>query len=404
MPSRYVFLGGVFPESLERFYLSNTKIAFQFAANNFQHSLISGLEFNLGAALDVLSLPFLGDYPKGYSRCYVGKFDFDEVRGGGFINLKVVNFFTKFIACRRLLRDAFGRGESGVLFVYGAFPYFLAAVNCLKRSNPDVKVCLIVPDLPGMMGGEGRLSVRLFNIINSWVLNRYFPCVDYYVLLTEFMASRLPIKNRRWCVVEGISKRLDFIPSPGRDFFIIFYPGTLAKRYGILDLLAAFSTVVSDRFKLWICGSGDGEAEVSLASKIDPRITFFGQLDSSRVIDLYSQVDLLVNPRPSSGDYTKYSFPSKVLEFYSTGIPCLMHRLPGIPEEYYDYCFVPDSESPADLAKALLAAEKLGRNKLLELGEKAKMFALQNKNAVSQTLKILRLIDSDALHEEIVDY
>ena len=41
-----------------------------------------------------------------------------------------------------------------------------------------------------------------------------------------------------------------------------------------------------------------------------------------------------MNPRSADAEYTKYSFPSKTIEYLATGVPVVMNRLPGIPEEY----------------------------------------------------------------------
>ena len=46
---------------------------------------------------------------------------------------------------------------------------------------------------------------------------------------------------------------------------------------------------------------------------------------------------LLVNPRPTTEEFTIYSFPSKNMEYMASGTPLLTTKLPGMPEEYHQY-------------------------------------------------------------------
>ena len=50
----------------------------------------------------------------------------------------------------------------------------------------------------------------------------------------------------------------------------------------------------------------------------------------------YKNADLLVSPRLPDDFTTRYTFPSKVLEYITSGTPVLSNKLPGIPVEYDD--------------------------------------------------------------------
>lgn len=70
--------------------------------------------------------------------------------------------------------------------------------------------------------------------------------------------------------------------------------------------------MVKDRdVELWICGSGDSKEAINEATRIDSRIKFFGLVDSETALEMQHKATILVNPRTSEGEYTKYSFPSK---------------------------------------------------------------------------------------------
>src|SRR5690606_28854588 len=99
------------------------------------------------------------------------------------------------------------------------------------------------------------------------------------------------------------------------EFKTILYTGTLAKRYGIVHLLEAFALIKDQDYRLWICGDGDARDEVNEKVRMDPRITYFSQISRERVLKFQKKATVLVNPRKSEGEFTKYSFPSKTMEY-----------------------------------------------------------------------------------------
>ena len=80
-----------------------------------------------------------------------------------------------------------------------------------------------------------------------------------------------------------------------------------------MNLVQAFENVKGNNIELWICGSGDSEAAIREAASRDSRIKFFGLVDSQTALKMQRQATILVNPRTSEGEYTKYSFPSKTI-------------------------------------------------------------------------------------------
>ena len=72
---------------------------------------------------------------------------------------------------------------------------------------------------------------------------------------------------------------------------------------------------------------------------------------------------VLVNPRPNNEEYTKYSFPSKDIEYLSSGKPTVAFLLDGMPKCYQDFLYVVDpnrdiSCAISDALKAAISAPK----------------------------------------------
>ena len=62
---------------------------------------------------------------------------------------------------------------------------------------------------------------------------------------------------------------------------------------------------------------------------------------------------ILVNFRSPNEELTKYSFPSKILEYISSGSLVLSTRLLGIPDEYFSY-IVPLDQADKEKVKAVI--------------------------------------------------
>lgn len=65
-----------------------------------------------------------------------------------------------------------------------------------------------------------------------------------------------------------------------------------------------------------------------------------------------------MNPRPNNESYTKYSFPSKDIEYLLSGKPTVAFLLDGMPECYRDFLYVIDQnkEITSAIHDALAAA------------------------------------------------
>ena len=105
-----------------------------------------------------------------------------------------------------------------------------------------------------------------------------------------------------------------------------------------------------------------------------------------------SNSDLLINPRPSEEEFTKYSFPSKNMEYMTSGTPLLTTKLVGMPEEYYEYVYLFDDESVEGMSKKIDEVLSLSEETRKKTGLKAREFILKEKNNVIQTRKMIDLM------------
>lgn len=122
------------------------------------------------------------------------------------------------------------------------------------------------------------------------------------------------------------------------------------------------------------------------------RIRYWGYLGKDRVCQLQSEAAVLINPRQNIGEYTKYSFPSKIMEYLSSNCPVVAYKLDGIPDEYYQFIFTPLDNTSLELKNTLLKVCEMDYNDRLNICNLAREFIENNKNPIIQCKKIVDLL------------
>src|SRR5690554_7398134 len=163
---------------------------------------------------------------------------------------------------------------------------------------------------------------------------------------------------------------------------VVIYAGGLYEEYGIKYLVDGFKMLDDSNAELHLYGHGPMVSDIEKEMARDNRIRFFGIVHNSKVVEAELQATLLVNPRPSAEDFTKYSFPSKNMEDMVSGTPVLTTNLPGMPKEYHDYVYLLEDESAQGVSQVL---KKLlvdtPASELKDKGLSAKQFVLKNKRS-----------------------
>lgn len=391
-----LFIGGYFPPDRIQEILVNSKGVIQNAANNLQWSIIKGLSYYY-KKIHLITLPYIGSYPFQYKEFYFKSSpkQKNSITNNciGFINFYGLKFIHRYVMAKKGLKQLSKILNSAYVIVYAVHTPFLKAAVDLKKKYPNVKICLIVPDLPQFMSSSKNFIYRFLKFIDFKIIQSCIKKIESFVLLTDYMAEALAIENKPWVRIEGIFDEVeknDIVKK--EELKTILYTGTLARVYGIMNLLDAFSAIPNPEYRLWICGEGDCQAIIEKKMLLDSRIKYLGQLPHSEILILQKKATVLVNPRTSEGEYTKYSFPSKTMEYMASGTPCIIHNLPGIPEEYLDFCFVIEQENTDGLTSTLIRVCEKKQSELDEFGDKAREFILTKKNPICQIKKIYEML------------
>ena len=268
-----------------------------------------------------------------------------------------------------------------------------ALYACKFLRIKTVAVVTDLPGLPGMLAGTRRTFIHRFV---EKAINRYANSFDAYILLTEQMNEVVNLKGRPYMIMEGLvdvnmADAGATVNGDGRK--IVIYAGGLYEEYGIKYLIDGFKMLDDKDVELHLFGHGPMVNEIEEEIKRDGRIRFFGIVHNSKVVEAELQATLLVNPRPTVEDFTKYSFPSKKMEYMVSGTPVLTTNLPGMPKEYHDYVYLLEDESAQGVSQVL---KKLlvdtPASELKDKGLSAKQFVLKNKNNIFQSKRVIDFI------------
>ncbi len=399
-----VFLGGLFPKETETEIVENSKGSIQNAANNLQWEFVKGLDASLQNPLRIINSLYIGSFPKRYTKMVIDTYNFCHLNSNskdinvGFLNITGIKNFSRYYSLKPYLKTwAVSRNDrKKIIIAYAMTSTFTHLLRYVKKLNKDIVTCLIVPDLPQYMNlsSHKNMIYTVQKNIEIKCIQHDMEYIDSYVLLTKYMSQALNI-NVPYVVVEGIATNsfddVGCIPQE-KGVKTILYSGGLTKRYGVLDMIHAFEQIPEVNYRLIICGSGDIETEVINASNRDKRIIYKGLLKRDEVLQLQKSCTVLINPRPKNGEYTKYSFPSKIMEYMSSGTPVIAYKLEGIPEEYYEHIYMVNDDKGGlfGTLKDVLCKDE---QELFRKGQIAKEFVLTQKSGEKQGEKILQMLN-----------
>lgn len=405
-----LFIGQFYPKGIINRIVEDTRGKVGFSNHNFEMSLIGGFAALKEVNLRVLTAPMVFSYPHNNRNAFVRKTHYIEdhypVHSIGFCNIAVLNRFSERWALTKAIRREIDAFDGDELTIVVNTPSLLLSSALFKAlhgiKDKKIKTVLIVPDVPEcMVEMSGKLTlknrlVKQLNKRNALLSQRY----DKYVYLTEAMNDFYHADPKDYIVMEGLideAKIADrFGPNDApQSKEIILYTGTLSRIFGVMSLVDTFEKGNFDNAELWICGSGECAPDIELRAENNPRIKFYGLVSSQKALELQSKATILANPRSAEGRYTRYSFPSKTIEYLLAGRTVIMNRLPGIPKEYDKYIYYPADESELAWLTCLRKLFSMPANSRISHDIAGRNYILENKTAAKQCARIVSLADKN---------
>lgn len=368
----------------------------------FESALLSGFS-KLGVEMDIYTYPMFPTFPT-FPKIFFGKkvedLDFGyKCTWLRTCNLPVIKQIVRRIDGRRALKKwlKHNQGQDCAVLTFAIPPFLAKDIIKLSRKY-NVKCFAIITDLLRDMYMNETHSRFISNLKQLYLHQaiRYQGKYDAYVYLTKEM-SEVINPEKPFIVVEGVA---DVSNAKAPDIkekitpAAIMYAGMLHKKYGILNLVEAFCKLNKNDAELWLFGDGSCVQEIKEYCSSNDRIKYFGNTAREKVLEYERKATLLVNVRDPKDSFTKYSFPSKTIEYMLSGTPMLTTKLTGIPEEYFEYLFLLSDVSVEVIAAKL--EEILGKTQmeLCEFGKRAQEFIIQNKKSSDVGRKIIKFIET----------
>lgn len=390
---KILFIGKILDEFLfDKYFKQNYKMAF--AQQKMEGLILKGFSENISRNdLSVLSTRHIDRYPK--HKKIVLKKEITEVNNFkltyiSFINLPVLkqltSMFSKFSQIKKWIKQY--KYEQKIIFVYATNPTDLIPALFLRVFNKNIKIVSYVSEIDKYRLWNTtslcrRIKFGFYKFLSSILHDK----LDGYVFVTEQMKGIINKKSKPYIVIEGMVESNIKVISEIKNKDII-YTGTLDKKYGVNTFINAFINSKS-KYTLKIYGSGDFSESLHTIQKKYSNIVYGGVLKPNEVLDIQKKAAILINPRSSDYEFTKYSFPSKILEYMASGTPCMITELRGIPNEYFNYCISLGSGTEKEIIESLNNLEEISQDELNAIGEKALSFVSKEKNNIIQTRKIL---------------
>lgn len=394
------FVGSLVPTDVFDTIVLNSRQKPSNAPVNFERMLVKGLAEN-NEKVTCISFPNMATYPN--SGCIFWKktrYQMDEgieIIAPSFINVigikQLLIYIKTFWNVHRFLKE---RKETSYVISYSNYPPYSRAVRHACRSTQNGRAVLLMADLPTYMyANQKKRDIRQFLVTQMEHMNeRDYGKFDAYVLLTQYMSEAMGIEHKPSVVVEGFAdlEQFDFQETKNVKPTVM-YAGGLSQTYNIRLLVDAFMKTCGD-YELWIFGSGTDEKYVIQAAEQDKRIQFFGKVSREELLHRMKQAHLLVSVKSADEGHTRYAFPSKILEYMTSGTPVITTRIPGIPVEYFDYLIPIENESATSLAQQFSTLLTASEKTLQTIGDKGYCFVKMNKTMHLQAKKIIDLLST----------
>lgn len=396
---KYIFCGLMYPKIEED--LKKMKTPPPVSGHKFQVNMLTGLIENKQEVY-VLNIPKYRYFPH-YKKIFVKSGEFVSVKDAhgrnlGYINLPIINYISQFYSLKKALKRYLKicPDEQVVLITFNYYLPRSAAMSYIKKKNKNVRICMSIGDFHGINGMRSSnryrgIKGRILSALEKRADELMTSC-DSFAFLTKYMASELGVEHKPHVVVEGMFTNTEAsigMESADENEKIIFYAGAVELQYGITHLLDSFEMIKGEEFKLLIAGGGDAVETVKEYAARDGRIKYLGFITPKEVTIYQHKATVLINPRTSEHEYTRFSFPSKNMECLASGKPYIAHNLICNPPEYREYIQYPADESDGALADKIIKICNMSPEERNLIGERARNFILSEKNPKKQMEKVI---------------
>jgi len=399
--NRVLFVGYLFPDWLESKILEQEISPIQ--TQRFGLALLDALILGFDNRVEVFSVAPLLDYP--HSHLIIApsaKWKIDDkiaVTMLPFINLVGIKHFTRFIVTLAFvawwcLRHA---KTKRIIVMHGVQSCKIWGVLIGQVLSPCITISFLTDDLGIMQNWENNIfnKLRQFDI---YLMKLGLQKVTGVLAMAPKLAEKLA-PDRPSLVVHTIqspsqTQVANKIKNTNKGSFNILYTGGLSINYGIDLLLNTFRLANRPEWRLFITGWGDSVNKVRDFSVNNPQVQFLGTVDNKKLAELYQLADVLINPKLTSTSGAWLSFPSKIVEYLSTGKPVVSTNLPVFDADFRQHLIIAQSDTPEELIRCLEDVSSWNDQQRESWRAQTIKFVQEELSPVAQGTRIRGFVDS----------
>lgn len=315
-----------------------------------------------------------------------------------FVNGKILRYLSLFLNAYYYAKQWVKKyPDKDKVIVCDVLSYYITRPVQIVARKFGIKVIGIVTDLPllstNMKNRKESLLKKIGLSVFQHLTDKSIYDYDAYIPLTESIDGVVNPNGKPSLIIEGsVDYREQANTESVKKKKVVLYAGGAYEKYGLKNLVEAFIKAETRNYELHIYGEGSYVDELCAIEKQYPYIKYLGMASLDDIVRHEKEATLLVNPRPSDEEFSKYSFPSKTLEYMVSGTPLLTTKLPGIPDEYFQYVYHFDGEDINSMALKIAEVLEKSMPELCHYGEIARLFALQRKSNIAQGNRIVRFV------------
>lgn len=371
-----LYLGFAIPEDIQK-EVEKYDLLPHYATYKFSWSVVRALKHSFDN-IYIISSAEIRNYPASKKLVFKTR-EFEQYSFNGlfigFLNLILFKHVSRSIILFFKIRKVLKVTKVDFVMIHGTHtPYMLLAL--LIKRIAKVRVSILLTDQHGIdVPSDGFLG-RLFRRIDNQVMLTLLRRMDAFICLSDVFVKKYELAPS--LVVPGILSREfenigEILVKPGiKEKFTVVFAGGVNKPNGIDLFLEAIKLVPEQNINFVILGNGDLVKVVEQSSINDKRILYGGVKHGRDLIKTLLSGDLLINPRPIHEEFSRTSFPSKLIEYMATGIPTLTTKLESIPKEIEECFFYIEDVTPSSIASSISKIYSLNSHERGSVGERAK--------------------------------
>lgn len=146
---------------------------------------------------------------------------------------------------------------------------------------------------------------------------------------------------------------------------VVMFAGTFDKTRGIDNFLSIIPRVENDKVRFWISGTGRDQELERIQKEVkrldDDRVEFFGTLSWEQYRRRIVSADVFVNFQDPQANISKYTFPSKLLDFLSAGGLIVSTDMSDLSDIFSEEIIITE-DTEIEMAEAVMSAVEITRD------------------------------------------